>query len=255
MSRNAGYSKNTGTRKRENAIVTKIQVTVILRQRFQLWANKLREPCALRGESSSSKKRHNSKISLLPDWWRFLVLIVLFVCQKTSTTQRMGKGGSGNSSTGGPSGTLRKRPPKIPASSSSSPSPTLPSPNSSNYSNNNNNGTELTRQKLQHTSIAAYISYLTRIIIDKCKVSALAKVAALVIVVLLLVGGSIFWYFQPTIWLKNSPEVNELLSGRTIVTLYPAEINMEESLPNFFMGYGTLWLWSELNQECAKKVI
>jgi len=46
-------------------------------------------------------------------------------------------------------------------------------------------------------------------------------------------------YFQPALlWRGRHSETSERLVGRTILTLYPAELDIKESLPRFFLSYG-----------------
>ena len=61
----------------------------------------------------------------------------------------------------------------------------------------------------------------------------------------LVVSASLILYVQPKILFGPSVTTTaavatERLPGRTIVTLYPPDIRVLESLPHFFLGYGML---------------
>jgi len=60
-----------------------------------------------------------------------------------------------------------------------------------------------------------------------------------VLAFLLVLGIVLVLYFQPSQLLSLWRRSSERLPSRRIATLYPAELNVLEALPRFFLGYGT----------------
>jgi len=54
---------------------------------------------------------------------------------------------------------------------------------------------------------------------------------------LLVVGVVLLLYVQPNFLFQRSA-ATERLPGRSILTLFPANVNVQGSLPRFFMSYG-----------------